>query len=107
MWILGLKGLRTLRFWSILVLGAVTGCCFFVLGAGMGLYGGIGLSSKYCINCRTFLLGVGIGVLLLGAGIECASPPPPPPSGPGIGRFASSLILTRLTTSWKIFRFTR
>ena len=59
--------LRVLRFLFILVLGAATGCCFFVLGAGIDLYGGIGLASKYCINCRTFILGVGTGVLLLGA----------------------------------------
>ena len=61
------KPLRALRFSLILVLGAGTGCCFFVVGAGIGLYCGIGLASKYCINCRTFLL-------LLGAGIGRAPP---------------------------------
>ena len=64
------KPFSALRFSLILVLGVGTGrCCFFVLGTGIGLYGGIGLASKYCISCRTFLLGVGIGILLLGAGI--------------------------------------
>ena len=87
---------RALRFWFILVLWAGTGCRFFVLGAGIGLYGGIGLSSKYCSNCRTFLLGVGIGILLLGAGIGCAFPHL---LGQGIGQFASSLILTRFWSS--------
>ena len=78
------KLLRALRFWFISVLWAGTGCRFFVLGAGIGQYGGVGLSPKYCSNCRTFLLGVGIGILLLGAGIGRASPPPPPPpSGSG------------------------
>ena len=87
------KPFRDLRFSLILVLGAGTGCCFFVLGTGIGLYSGIGLASKYCINCRTFLPGVGIGFLLLGTGIGHASP-----SLPGIGR-ASSLILTRFWSS--------
>ena len=60
------KPLRALRFRFILVLGAGTGCCFFVLAAGIGVYSGIGLASKHRINCRTFLLGA----LLLGAGIS-------------------------------------
>ena len=54
------------------VLGAGTGCCFFVLGAGIGLYGGIGLFSKYCINSCTLLLG-SCCCLLLGVGIWRAS----------------------------------
>lgn len=72
------KPCRALHFSLILVLG--TGCCFFVLGARIGLYGGIGAALKYCTNCRTFLLGVGIE-LLLGEGIGRASPLPNSGSG--------------------------
>ena len=61
-------------FFINFILGDRTVLFFFVLGAGIGLYGGIGLASKYCINCRAFLLGVGMGILLLGAGIGRASP---------------------------------
>ena len=50
---------------------------FLSSGAGIGLYGGIGLASKCCTNCWTFLFGVGIGVLLLGV---------------GVGRLASSFV---------------
>ena len=41
------KPLRALRFSLILNLGDGTVCCFFVLGAGIGPYGGIGLASLY------------------------------------------------------------
>ena len=78
-----IKPFRTLQLLFIFVLGAGTGCCFFVLRAGIGLCGEIGLSSKYCINCRTIFPGVGIGVFLPGAVI----------------RRASSLILTRVRSS--------
>ena len=82
------KSFRALRSLFISVLGAGSGCCFFILGAGIGLYGGTGLASKYCINCRTFFLGVGIEVLFHGAGIERLAS-----SrillGAGIGRLAS------------------
>ena len=114
------KPFRAFRFSVIPVLGVGTSRCFFILGAGIGLYGGIGLASKYCINCRTFLLGVGIGVLLLGAGIGRTSPPPlllgagigrasPHLLGAGIGRLASSPLLGagigRLTSSHILTRF--
>ena len=56
------KPLTALRFSPILVLGAGTGCCFFVLGAGIGLYGGMGLFSKNLINCLTHIFrGAGTG----------------------------------------------
>ena len=45
------KPFRAVRFSPILVLGGATCCCFFPLGAGIGLYCGIGLPSKCCINC--------------------------------------------------------
>ena len=70
------KPLRALLFSPILVRGAATGCCFFVLGAGIRLYGGMGLFSKYRINCLTPIFrGAGTGILLLGVGIgRLASP---------------------------------
>ena len=69
------KPFGALRFLFIFVLGAGTGCCFFILGAGIGLHGGIRLSSKYLINSCTLLLGSCYCLLL----------------GGEIGRFASSL----------------
>ena len=65
------KPLRAFRFSPIFVRGTAIGCCFFILEAGIGLYGGMGLFSKYRINCCTFLPGFGIGVLLTEIG--CAS----------------------------------
>ena len=80
-----LKPLRALCFSPILVLGAGTDCCFFVLGAGIGLYGGMGLFSKNLINCLTPIFrGAGTGILLLEV---------------GIGRLASSRTRTRFWSS--------
>ena len=79
------KPLRALRFSPILVLGAGTGCCFFVLGAGIGLYGGMRLFSKNMINCLTHIFRrAGTDILLLGV---------------GKGRLASSRTQTRFWSS--------
>ena len=67
----------------------------FFLGCGSSgcVYCNIGFASKYSTNFRTLPFGVEIRRLLFGGGIGCA--PPPLILGARIGRFASSLILTR------------